>query len=1023
MKTKFFHLLLATFITQLSYAQVGCMFIDSMQKFNEGSSNFASTLPTEARMGTDIENLGDLDGDGIDDIAIGAHQDGTGGALYIVFMNANGSIKNYQKINTTLGNFQGSYGNGDGFGTSVANIGDYSGDGINDIIVGAPFADSWDGKFWLLEMDTNGTVKSTHELTDSLGINHTDDNLASTLASIGDINGDGINDFAIGAKRNSSGGSETGAVHIVMMDTNYSVKSVKTLSNSSGGMNNQIQSGSFFGDGLSGIGDLNNDGVNDVAVGARHDNSGATKAGAAYIIFLDTAGNAINHVKFSGGSGGNLSGLLSAQDRFGASVSGERDINGDGVNDIMIGAIRDDDGGTDKGALYCFYMNPNGTFKEYFKLSQLTPNFNLTLGASDYFGRSSTFFGSSNTNNSMKIVVTANLDNTGGTDKGAFYFIELENYLPLEIIPSDTVVCAGDSISLTSAGYANSFWLGGVQNGAWFTPTATDTYSVYMIDPFGCSDTTDQIVKVNPIPTFTASTTPSFCENQSIVSLTHISPSGGVYSGPGIVNQNQFNPLGLVGSNVISYSFTDTLSCSNFMLDTITVYNVPQVQLQTQAPLCDNDPSSVLSGTPSGGQFTGAGVQGAAFNPVLAGAGVHTVSYTYQNSGGCSGTDSIDITVQPSSALTVNNSVIICEVNGSAPLNHISPQGGIYSGAGVNNNTFFATGSGSFPVSYTFTNPLGCTTSINDTIDVSQGPTAQLEPIGDICAHDTAIVLIASPAGGSFVGNTVTNGVYTPGAGSFGNENIQYIASDSVGCLDTASITFVVDTVPQLTMSNDTIVCRGATITLEAYGADGILWNSGETSNTITVVEDYTTMHFVLGTTSVGLCSIWDTIHVTVNDPQPNLGPDFNAYVDSLVTVNAPVGYNYMWHDGQTTQSWNGTFSGSGVYPISVVITDSLGCTGNDTVNAVIRINSLDEIEADWLKVYPNPSSTFVTIESDLSKSTQVRIFSATGALIQSFELQAVSQQIIDVSELASGSYFISISNEDQVIQKQLLKQ
>ena len=88
-----------------------------------------------------MANVGDLDGDGVTDLAVGAYCDDDGGtnrgAVWMLFLNADGTVKAHQKISDTEGNFTGMLDDGDCFGCSVASVGDLDGDGVTDLAVGA----------------------------------------------------------------------------------------------------------------------------------------------------------------------------------------------------------------------------------------------------------------------------------------------------------------------------------------------------------------------------------------------------------------------------------------------------------------------------------------------------------------------------------------------------------------------------------------------------------------------------------------------------------------------------------------------------------------------------------------------------------------------------------------------------------------------------------------------------------------------------------------------------------------------
>ena len=115
--------------------------VDSFQKISEIHGNFLPLLDDGDKFGHTVANLGDLDGDGVDDFVIGADQDDDGGpdrgATYILFMSNEGIVKSYQKISSTQGGFLGPLNNGDHFGHGTANLGDLDSDGVTDIAVGA----------------------------------------------------------------------------------------------------------------------------------------------------------------------------------------------------------------------------------------------------------------------------------------------------------------------------------------------------------------------------------------------------------------------------------------------------------------------------------------------------------------------------------------------------------------------------------------------------------------------------------------------------------------------------------------------------------------------------------------------------------------------------------------------------------------------------------------------------------------------------------------------------------------------
>ena len=132
----FFH---ATF----SVAQVTTQWgPDGYVKIEEGSGGFIADLDSGDRFARDHDQVGDINGDGVIDLIIGARSDDDGaidaGAAYIVFMNSDGTVQSNQKISMLEGGFNETLLSNNFFGYGVAGIGDYDNDGIPDVAVSAP---------------------------------------------------------------------------------------------------------------------------------------------------------------------------------------------------------------------------------------------------------------------------------------------------------------------------------------------------------------------------------------------------------------------------------------------------------------------------------------------------------------------------------------------------------------------------------------------------------------------------------------------------------------------------------------------------------------------------------------------------------------------------------------------------------------------------------------------------------------------------------------------------------------------
>ena len=150
----------------------------------------------------------------------------------------------------------------------------------------------------------------------------------------------------------------TGAVYIIHLNVDGTAKNSQKISALEGGFVGLIESGDSFGFDVSGIGDIDGDMVNDIAVSAPFDDDGGNNIGAVWVIFMNPDGTTKDYSKISN-THGNFSGALEIEDAFGANLSCSGDINNDGYIDLLVSATKDDDGGINIGATWILSLNSN----------------------------------------------------------------------------------------------------------------------------------------------------------------------------------------------------------------------------------------------------------------------------------------------------------------------------------------------------------------------------------------------------------------------------------------------------------------------------------------------------------------------------------------------------------------------------------------------------------------------------------------------------------------------------------------
>ncbi len=183
---------------------------------------------------------------------------------------------------------------------------------------------------------------------------------------------------------------------------------------------------------------------------------------------------------------------------------------------------------------------------------------------------------------------------------------------------------------------------------AYFDPTVLGTYNISFsyTDGNGCSDSSIQVVTVNPLPTVDfIGLSPDLCLMDDPDTLIGNQAPAGTFFGGTIADQGDgtgiFTPL-VDGSFDIYYAYTDVNGCRDSAMYSVTVHPLPMVSIGSYDTIWDvNDPAFVIAGSPAGGTFTGNGISGINYDPALAGAGFDTVVYAYIDGNSCTNYDTI----------------------------------------------------------------------------------------------------------------------------------------------------------------------------------------------------------------------------------------------------------------------------------------------------------------------------------------------------------------------------------------------
>jgi hypothetical protein len=334
---------------------------------------------------------GDVNGDGFDDLVVGAYQSDFGGLdagqAYLFF---GGSRPDSRPDLVLTGEAPG-----DLFGVAVAIVGDVNKDGYADILVGAYGNDARGANAGRAYLYFGGprpdgrpdVVLSGEAAGDAFGY---------SVAGAGDVNRDGYADFMVGAYENSARGAAAGRVYVYYGGPHPDDRPDLVL--------NGEAPGDLFGISVASAGDVNGDGASDLIVGAYQNDAGGQDAGRAYIFFGGPYVDDRPDLVLTGAAAG---------DYFGFSVASAGDFNHDGFSDVIVGAYHNDAGGAEAGRAYVYFGDPH---------PDATPDLTLTgEAAGDAFGYGVAGAGDLNGDGFADVVVGAYGNDAGGSAAGRAY--------------------------------------------------------------------------------------------------------------------------------------------------------------------------------------------------------------------------------------------------------------------------------------------------------------------------------------------------------------------------------------------------------------------------------------------------------------------------------------------------------------------------------------------------------------------------------------------------------------------------
>lgn len=465
----------------------------------------------------------------------------------------------------------------------------------------------------------------------------------------------------------------------------------------------------------------------------------------------------------------------------------------------------------------------------------------------------------------------------------------------------------------------------------------------------GCTDSGTVDITVGSVTEFAdAGPDTSFCQGNTSVALIG-SPLGGTWSGAGISPGGSFTPA-TPGSYLATYNY-GTGTCATSDQLTITVLASPSIVVPNDLDICADAMPVALNATPIGGNWVGSGTSGPPwqFDPVIAGPGSHTLTYSFSDGDGCTSTADITATVNAIPTVDAGPDQQFCDQPVVVQLT-ATPIGGVWSagwmdvsGAGQ----LLPNGVGTDQLIYSFTSAAGCTSSDTITVDV----VAIDEPAfaGNdtaVCVNSDQLQLIGIPAGGTWSGTFVTtDGLFDP---STEGDHLLTYSFGSATCAIQDQITITVDALPVIDAGDDIGVCLdGGPQQLSATPAGGSWSGVGIDPATgifdpLSAVEGGNPILYTYTDPNTG-CTNSDNAIVTVH-PLPVASFDH----DPIACVGVPLLFNNT-STGANSAEWtfgdagassvispSHIFSSEGEFEIMLIASTGAGCS--DTTYSTVTV-------------------------------------------------------------------------------------
>ncbi|GDX53097.1 hypothetical protein LBMAG27_21440 [Bacteroidota bacterium] len=527
----------------------------------------------------------------------------------------------------------------------------------------------------------------------------------------------------------------------------------------------------------------------------------------------------------------------------------------------------------------------------------------------------------------------------------------------------DKIICVNGSAQISASGGVTYSWAPSTGLSATnisnpiANPTTTTTYTLTVADAVGCAGTDIVVVNVNPLPFVNAGSDVSICLNTQ----TTLNASGAItYNWAPSISLSSSTTATVTSSPTLTTQYvligTDINGCVNSDTVIVNVNQLPVSNAGTDVAICNND-STQLNG--SGGvnySWNNAASlnNGNISNPFAHPSITSTYTLVVTDANGCTDDDNVVVTVHPLPLANAGIDQNICinsaaQLNASGGISYSWSPGATLTSSTINNPSATPLTTTTYSVIVTDVN--GCSNSDNIIVTVHNYPGINAGVEQSICIGTSTIINAIggaiydwSPSNGL---NAITGAIVTASPTITTTYNV--IGTDIWGCTNSDDIIISVVNAPPANAGNDTTVCFGNPVQLNASGGIGYSWSPSATLTAANISNPTanpvsTTTYSVIVSDANG-CSAIDAVTITINSlPLANAGTDQDICINFTAQLSATGGIGYLWSpDATLSDTLINNPIASPILPTtySVLVTGANGCTASDNVVITVHNNPI----------------------------------------------------------------------------------